>query len=253
MSSEQSVPSEVLQKILQISPEQFTLMVKKGIVLVKSGSSPKEYLLVSSIVSYIKYLNDKEAVQPVEADELMKILCLSDTRSIPALVRKGIVVRVEGSRNFFDANKSCQNFLKSVKESESDDDTSAQIIREANIRSAVAKAEREEEEHRKVKRLNDIEEAQVIPVELLLEFFGPLSGQINRSLEGLIVEFRRELGEQFNSDLAKKVSDQIDMCKASYAKAHIDLVNEIDRIQTNIEDVRSGNATNHEIGKTKAE
>jgi hypothetical protein len=61
------------------------------------------------------------------------------------------------------------------------------------------------------------------------------------------------LGEQFNSDLAKKVSDQIDMCKASYAKAHIDLVNEIDRIQTNIEDVRSGNATNHEIGKTKAE
>ena len=221
-----------LEAMFSIDATEFNKLVKEGVIV---KDTEKGYNIGTSTYNYIKYLKDKQGTEEVDANFLADLFGFNNRRRIDQLCDEGVVVKL--SRNIFDANKSAQNFIRHLRGDSSARE--AEMMHEAAFREAIAKAQQKEEEVRKIKRLNDIEEAKVIPTDLLLEFLGPLAGQMNRTLDGLSIEFRREFGDSYNEELEKKITEQVDMCKKSLATAHMSVLTEVESTQDELEKARN--------------
>lgn len=226
-----------IEAMFSIDPSEFNKLVKEGIIV---KDSQKGYNIGSSTYNYIRHLKDKQGTQEVDADFLADLFGFSNRRRIDQLQDEGIVVKI--ARNVFDANKSSQNFIRHLRGDSAAKES--EMLHEAAFREAIAKAEQKEEEVRKIKRLNDIEEAKVVPTELLLAFLGPLAGQISRSLDGLSIEFRREFGEDYNEELETRIKQQIDICKKALSNAHHSIMTEIEITQEELENARKLSKSN---------
>ena len=233
-----------LINILQIDEKEFNRLLRER-VIAKEGSS---YAVGLSINQYIKYIKEKNSIQEVNIEELARILGYSQPKSIDELVKEGVVVKIRPG--VFDANKSSQNYVKKLKDKKGafqSNVTGKDSIEDLAYRQQAAKTKKEEEEYRKVKRINDIEEGDLIPSDILIEYLGPMAGQVNRSLDGLIVAFKREFGDKFTASFSEAVEANINNCKKSFSESHHKVLNRIDEIRAEVTESKSDRKSDQQM------
>lgn len=221
-----------LMKVFQIKNDnaEFIRLEREGIVVKDSNG---KYVIGNSLANYIGYVKKRQNIEEVTAEQLAEIFGFAQNASIVDLAKKKIVVRLR--KGVYDANKSSQNYIKHLKGNTNVNTDQLENVQELLYRKQLAQTQKEEEEYRKVKRANDIEEAKILPVETLIGILGPTTGQMNRSLENIAVEFKREFEDNYTQELDNRIKEIIDKCKDSIAKSHLTVIDEINKTKDDLD------------------